>query len=102
MARLVVKDSITSGGALAVGQTLRLGGFVMTSLSAAGPTMTSRFIENSLHIGSKFTEQMDPMELSSLNKLLDRIATLGVATDYYRLGLNPMKGRLTLRRSPIR
>ena len=61
----------------------------MTSLSAAGPTMTSRFIENSLHIGSKFTEQMDPMELSSLNELLDRIAALGVATDYDRIGLKP-------------
>ena len=31
MARLVVKDNITSGGALALGQTLRLGGFVMTA-----------------------------------------------------------------------
>ena len=56
----------------------------MTARSAAAPTMTSRVIENSLHIGSKFTEQMDPMELSSLNELLDRIAALGVATDYDR------------------
>jgi len=32
---------------------------------------------------------MDPMELSSLNELLDRIAALGVATDYYRIGLKP-------------
>ena len=89
MDRLVVKDNITSGGALAVGQTLRLGGFVMTACSAAAPTMTSRVIENSLHIGLKFAEQMDPMELSSLNKLLDRIAALGVATDYDRIGLKP-------------
>ena len=81
MARLVVKDNITSGGALAVGQTLRLGGFVMTARSAVAPTMTSRDIENSLRIGSEFTEQMDPMELSSLNKILDRIAALGVPTD---------------------
>ena len=29
------------------------------------------------------------MELSSLNKLLDRIAALGVATDYDRIGLKP-------------
>ena len=78
MARLVVKNNITSGGALAVGQTLRLGGFVMTARSAAAPTMTSRVIENSPHIGSKFAEQMDPMELSSLNELLDRIAAFGL------------------------
>ena len=82
MACLVVKDNITSGGALAVGQTLRLGGFVMAARSAAAPMMTSRVIENSLHIGPKFVEQMDPMELSSLNELLDRIAALGVTTDY--------------------
>ena len=32
---------------------------------------------------------MDPMDLSSLNELLDRIAALGVATDYDRIGLKP-------------
>ena len=73
MARLVVKDNINSGGALAVGQTLRLGSFVMTTRSAAAPMMTSRVIENSLHIDSKFSEQMDPMEVSSLNEHLDRL-----------------------------
>ena len=35
----------------------------------------------------EFAEQIDPMELSSLNELLDRIAALGVATDYDRIGL---------------
>ena len=89
MARLIVKDNITSGGALAVGQTLRLGGFVMTARLVAAPTMTSRVIENILHVGSGFAEQMDPMELSSFNELLDRIAALGVATDYDRIGLKP-------------
>ena len=89
MARLVVKDNITSGAALAVGQTLRLGDFVMTACSAAAPTMTSRVIENSLHVGSEFAEQLDPMELSSLKELLDRIAALGVATNYDRIGLKP-------------
>src|SRR4051812_27387095 len=89
MARLVVRDNITSGGALAIGQTLRLGGFVMTTRSAATPTMTSRVIENSLHIGSELTEWMNPTDLSSLNELLDRIAALGVATDYDRIGLKP-------------
>ena len=94
MARLVVKDNITSGGALAVGQTLQLGGFVMTARSAAAPTMTSRVIENNLHVGSEFAEQLDPMELSSLNELLDRIAALGVATDYDQIG-RPVCGSST-------
>ena len=89
MARLVFKDNITSGGAMALGQTLRLGGFVMAARPASAPTMTPRVIKNSLHIISRFTEQMDPMELSSLNELLDRIAALGVAMDYDRIGLKP-------------
>ena len=89
MARLVVKDNITSGGALAVGQTLRLGGFIMAAQSAVAPMMTSRVITNSLHVNSELAEQMDPVELSSLNELLDRIAALGVATDYDRIGLKP-------------
>ena len=89
MARLIFKDNITSGGALAVGQTLRLGGFIMAARSASAPTMTSRVIKNSLHVNSKLAEQMDPMELSSLNELLDRIAALGVATDHDRIGLKP-------------
>ena len=29
---------------------------------------------------------MDPVEFSSLNELLDRIAALGIATDYDRIG----------------
>ena len=61
----------------------------MTARSAVAPTMTSRVIKNSLHVGSEFAEQMDLMELSSLNELLDRITTLGVATDYDRIGLKP-------------
>ena len=89
MPRLIVKYNITAGGALAVGQTLRLGSFVMTACSAAAPAMTSRVIKNSLHIGSELADQMDPMELSSLNELLDHIATLGVTTDYDRIGLKP-------------
>ena len=89
MARLVVKDNITSGGTLAIGQTLRLGGFVMTARSAAAPTMTSWVIESSLHISSKYAGRMDPMELSSLNEVLDHIAALGVAMDYDWIGLKP-------------
>ena len=89
MACLVIKDNITAGGALASGQTLRLGGFTMTARTAVKPTMTSRAIKNNLHVGSEFAEQMDPIELSSLNKLLDHIAALGVTTDYDRIGLKP-------------
>ena len=72
----VFKDGAIAKGALAIGQTLRLGGFLMTAYSAAAPTMTSQVIKNSLHVSSEFTEQMDPMELSSLNELLDHIAAL--------------------------
>ena len=89
MAHLVVKDDITSGGALAVGQTLRLGGFIMTTPSVVAPTMASQVITHNLRIGSELSKQMDPMELSSLNELLDRIAALGVAMDYDRIGLKP-------------
>ena len=89
MSRPVFKDDTITKGALAIGQTLRLGGFLMTACSAAASTMTSRVIKNNLHVGSEFAEQMDPMELSSLNELLDRIATLGVAIDYDRIGLKP-------------
>ena len=89
MAHLVVKDNITSGGALVVGQTLRLGGFIMAAPSAVAPMMTSRVITHNLRINSELAEKMDPIELSSLNELLDRIASLGVATDYDRIGLKP-------------
>ena len=89
MARLVIKDNITARGALASGQTLRLGGFIMTARSAGEPMMTSRVIGNRLRIDSEYPKRMDPMELSSLNELLDRIAALGVATDYDWIGLKP-------------
>ena len=89
MARLVIKDSITSGGALASGQTLRLGGFTMTARPAVKPMMTSRVIKNRLRVDSEQSKWMDLTELPSLNKLLDRIAALGVATDYDRIGLKP-------------
>ena len=72
----VFKDSAVAKGALAVGQTLRLGGFLMTAYSPAAPTMTSRVIESNLHVNSDLAEQLDPMELSSLNELLVHIAAL--------------------------
>ena len=61
----------------------------MTAPSAVVPTMASRVITHNLRICSELSEQMDPMELFSLNELLDRIAALGVATDYDRTGLKP-------------
>ena len=78
----VFKDGAVAKGALAVGQTLRLGRFWMTASPAAAPTMTSRAIKRNLHISSELAEQLDPMELFSLNELLDHIAALGVATDH--------------------
>src|SRR3954471_18588748 len=85
----VFKDSAVTKGALAVGQTLRLGGFLTTACSAVAPTVTSRVIESNLHVSSELAEQLDRMELSSVNELLDRIAALGVATNYDQVGLKP-------------
>ena len=86
----VFKDGIFAKGALAAGQTIRLGGFLMTACAATASTMTSRVIKSNLHVNSEFAEQLDPIELSSVNELLDHIAALGVATDYNRLGLKPI------------
>ena len=61
----------------------------MTACSATAPTMTSQVIKSDLHVSSEFAEQLDPMEHSSMNELLDRIATLGVAIDYDQIGLKP-------------
>ena len=61
----------------------------MTAYSAAAPTMTSRVIKSDLHVNSEFAEQLDPIELSSVNELLDRIAALGVTTHYDQIGLKP-------------
>ena len=61
----------------------------MTACSVIKPTMTSRVIENPLRINSEHSKKMDLAELSSLNELLDRIAALGVAIDYARIGLKP-------------
>ena len=61
----------------------------MTACSALKPTMTSQVIKNRLRVDSEHAKWMDPAELSSLNELLDRIATLGVATDYDQIGLKP-------------
>ena len=61
----------------------------MAAQSVVAPMMTSRAIESNLHISSELIKQLDTMELSSLNELLDRIAALGVATDYAQIWLKP-------------
>ena len=99
MARLVLKDNIISRGTLAPGQTLRLGGFVMTACPTLKPTMTSQVIKNRLRVDPEYSARMDPMELSSLNELLDCMAALGVATDYDRVGLKP--GQREIKTPPI-
>ena len=86
----VFKDGAVVKGALAAGQTIRLGGFLMTACSATGLTMTSQVIKSDLHVSSEFTEQLDPIELSSINELLDRIAALESLQTTIRLGLKPI------------
>src|SRR3954471_6113789 len=61
----------------------------MNACSAAAPTVTSRVIKSNLHVSSASAEQLDPVELSSVNELLDHIAALGVATNYDQAGLKP-------------
>ena len=61
----VFKDGAVVKGALAAGQTIRLGAFHMTACSAIAPTMTSQVIKSDLHVSSEFAEQLDPIELSS-------------------------------------
>ena len=83
----VFKDGAVVKGALATGQTIRLGGFLITASPATTSTMTSQVVKSNLHISSEFAERLDPIELSSVNELLDRIAALEVATDYNQIGL---------------
>ena len=66
----------------------------MITRSAVEPTMTSRAIENPLRINSEHSRQMDPAEFLSLNELLDRIAALGIATDYDRIGPKTDQGEI--------
>ena len=101
MARLVINDSITSRGALDSGQTLRLGSFTMGARLAVKPKAAPQATKNRLRIGPEYSDKMDPADVASLNELLDRIAALGVATDYDRIGLKPIREKINLRRSPI-
>ena len=61
----VFKDGTVVKGALAAGQTIRLGGFLMTACPATASTMTSQVVRSNLRVSSKAAEQLDPIELSS-------------------------------------
>ena len=63
----VFKDGAVIKGALATGQTIRLGDFLMTASSATPPTMTSQVVKSNLHVSLEFAERLDPIELSSVN-----------------------------------
>ena len=89
MAHLVINDNITSEGALIPGQTLRLGNFTVGAHPAIQPKATPQVGENPLCISPEYSNKMDPTHLSSLNELLDRIAALGVSTDYDQIRLKP-------------
>ena len=53
------------------------------------PTTSPMIAKHHPCIGLEYSEKMDPADTSSLNELLDRIAALGLATDYYRIRLKP-------------
>lgn len=89
MARLVINDNITSGRSLSTGKILQLGGFIFGSRMAIKPIAPPTIAKHRLRIGLENSEKMDPADVSSLNKLLDRIAALGVSTNYGRIGLKP-------------
>ena len=66
----VFKDGTIVMGALVAGQTIQLGSFLMTACSATAPTMTSHVIKSDLNVNSEFAEQLDPMELVTLQFFL--------------------------------
>ena len=55
MDRLVIKDNITSGEALALGQTLRLDSFIMGARPAIKPEASQLVAKNRLHVGPDTT-----------------------------------------------
>ena len=95
MARLVINENITSVGCLASGQTLRFGGFTMRVRTAIEPATTLTAAGHHPCIIPKYSEKLDPIDISSLNELLDCIAALGVSTDYDRIRLKPDQREIT-------
>ena len=99
MARLVVNDKINSGRALVPGQILQIGSFTMGARPAVKPKAVPQITKNHLGINPESVDKMDPAGISSLNELLDRIAALGVATDYDLIGLKP--GHREIKSPPV-
>ena len=77
MARLVINDNITSGGALTPRQVLQLGGFTLGARSAIKHTAALPAAKHHLRISLEHSEKLDPAVDSSINELLDRVAALG-------------------------
>ena len=71
----------------------------MGTRSAVKPKPVPQTTKNHLRIGLEHSDKMDPADVSSLNELLYRIATLGVAPDYDRIGLKP--DQREIRSAPI-
>ena len=61
----------------------------MGTRTAIKPMLATTIAKHHLRIGLEHSKKMDPVDTSSLNELLDRIAALGLATDYDRIGLKP-------------
>ena len=84
MARLVVKDNITAGAGFRPNSSARWFSYDRLFGHRFDNDLSSR--QSNLHVSSEFAERLDPIELSSVNELLDRIAALGVTTDYDQIG----------------
>lgn len=54
----------------------------MGACSAVKPMDAPTITKHHPHVSLEHSENMGPADVSSSNELLDRIATLGVATDY--------------------
>ena len=96
MARLVINDDITSGRSLTSGQVLQLGGFTVGARMAIKPTTSPGIAKHHPRIGLEYSEMMDLVDISSLNELLERIATLALSTDYGRIRLKPDQREINL------
>ena len=72
----------------------------MGARPAIKPKAVPQIAKNHLRINPESIDKMDPAGISSLNELLDRIAALGVATDYDLIGLKPDQRESGLHLSP--
>ena len=99
MARLVINSDITSGRSLTSGQVLQHSGFTVGARTTIKTKASPMIAKHHPRIGLEYSEKMDPADISSLNELLDRIAALGLSTDYDRIGLKPDQREINLPRS---